>query len=132
MFSDAAWRLFLKAAELVFKLCHTAAEAFQNFAGLGGDVHAVFAVMPRGGAALDGIFKFLAAGAAGAGTLAGGRGGGHGILAMQLFLLTNEKARHLSPSRRVVAVESNPHNQEYQNFPTNLSRVNEPQKNIFL
>ena len=53
---------------------HAGAEAFQNFAGFGGDGHAVLAMMARGGAAFDGIFKFLATGAAGAGALAGGWG----------------------------------------------------------
>lgn len=71
------WRLFLEAAELVFELGHAGAEAFQNFAGFGGDGHAVLAMVARGGAALDGIIKFLAAGAAGARALAGERGCGH-------------------------------------------------------
>ena len=70
-FSNAARRLFLKATELVFQLGHAAAEAFQNLARLGGNGHAVLAMMARGGAAFDGIIKFLAAGAAGARALAG-------------------------------------------------------------
>jgi hypothetical protein len=52
-------------------------EALQDFPRLGGNGHAVLAMVARGGAAFDGIFKFLAAGAAGARALAGGRGCGH-------------------------------------------------------
>lgn len=71
---NSVWRgvFFLQAAELIFQLSHAAAEAFQNLAGFGGDGHAVFAMMARGGGALGGIIKFLAAGAAGAQALAGG------------------------------------------------------------
>jgi hypothetical protein len=73
------WRsgLFLQVAELVFQLRDSGVQAFQNFPRLGGDGHAVFAMMARGGAAFDGVFKFLAAGAAGAGSLAGAEWGGH-------------------------------------------------------
>jgi len=78
--SKLRWRggLFLKAAELVFQLRHAAAEAFQDFPGLGGNGHAVFAMMARGGAVVGGIFILLAAGAAGARALAGGGCRGHG------------------------------------------------------
>jgi hypothetical protein len=70
-------RFFRQAAKLVFQLRHAAVEAFQGFARLGGDGRAILAMMARGGAAFDGIFKFLAAGATGALALAGGRGCGH-------------------------------------------------------
>ena len=63
---------FLEPAQLVFKLGHAVVEAFQNFAHVGGKDDTVRAMMPRGIAALDGIFEFFPAGAAGAGALAGG------------------------------------------------------------
>jgi len=47
-------------------------EAFQNFAHINRQNNAVSAMMPRGIAALDGIFEFFPAGAAGAGALTGG------------------------------------------------------------
>lgn len=86
--------LFLKATKLVFQLRHAVVEAFQNFPRLGGNGHAVFAMVARGGAAFDGIIKFLATGAAGARALAGGGWGEHGKLTMQPFPLTNAKAQH--------------------------------------
>jgi hypothetical protein len=63
---------FLELAQLVFKLHHADVEAFQDFAHIGGKDDTVRAMMPRGVAALDGIFEFFPAGAAGAGALAGG------------------------------------------------------------
>ena len=57
---------FLKAAELVFQLRYAVVEAFQNFPRLGRNGHTVLAMVARGGAAFDGIIKFLAAGATGA------------------------------------------------------------------
>ncbi len=69
---------FLLATELVFQLRHAVVEALQNFPRLGGNGHAVVAMMARGGAALDRIFKFLAASPAGARALTGGGWGGHG------------------------------------------------------
>src|SRR5450631_4213953 len=59
---------FLEVTELVFQLHYAVAEALQNFSCLGGNGHAVLAMMARGGAAFDGISKFLAARAADAGT----------------------------------------------------------------
>jgi hypothetical protein len=47
-------------------------EAFQNFTNVGRKADTVRAVMSRGLAALDGIFEFFPAGAAGAETLTGG------------------------------------------------------------
>ena len=59
-------QLFLQAAELVFQSSDAAVEAFQYFPGFRRDGHAILAMMARGGAAFDGIIKFLAAGAASA------------------------------------------------------------------
>ena len=75
---------------MIFQLRHAAAEALQDFSRFGGDGHAVFAMVARGGAALDGIIKFPAAGAAGAGALAGGRGCGHAVLSLQFFRFFGE------------------------------------------
>src|ERR1035437_4618919 len=80
--------LFLKAAELVFQLGHAAVEAFQNFSHFGGNGHAVVAMVARGGAAFDGIFKLFAASATGAETLAG-RNFFHGGLALPFFQITH-------------------------------------------
>jgi len=63
--------LGVQPAKLVFELGDAAVEAFQGLARLGGDSHAILAMMARGGATLGGIIKFLAAGAAGALALAG-------------------------------------------------------------
>jgi len=102
--SNNTRRLFLQTAELVFQLRHAAAEAFQNFPGFGGDGHTVLAVVARGGAALDGIFKLFAAGAAGAGTLAGRDGRGHGGIINREIHESHEKFQVLkqffSPGRR--------------------------------
>ena len=49
-----------------------AVKSLQSLPRLGRNGHAVLAVVARGGAALDGIIKFLAAGAAGAEALGGG------------------------------------------------------------
>ena len=67
--------LIQQAAELVFHLGHPAVQALQDFARLGGNRHAILAMMPGGGAAFDGIIKLLAAGAAGALAWVGGFGG---------------------------------------------------------
>ena len=58
-------------SELMLQLGHAGAQAFQRFAGLGGNGHAVFAMVARGVAALDRVFKFFAAGATGVRALAG-------------------------------------------------------------
>jgi hypothetical protein len=63
---------FLEPAQLVFELGHTVVETLQDFAHVGRKNDTVRAMMSRGIAALDGIFELFAAGAAGAGTLAGG------------------------------------------------------------
>lgn len=49
-------------------------------AQMGWNQHAILAMMPRGGAAFDGILKLFAAGAAGSGTLTGSNWSGHEIL----------------------------------------------------
>ena len=65
--SSGRWReFFLQTTELVFQLSHPVIQTLQSFARFNGNKHAVLAVVTRGSAALDGIFKFLAAGAAGA------------------------------------------------------------------
>jgi hypothetical protein len=68
------WRsgFFLEAAQLVFKLGHAHIKALQDFTHVGGKHDPVRAVLPGGIAALDGVFELFPAGAAGAGTLAGG------------------------------------------------------------
>jgi hypothetical protein len=60
--------LFLKAAELVFELRHTIIETLQSFPRFRRNDDTILAMVARGSAAFDRIFKFLAAGAAGAGT----------------------------------------------------------------
>jgi len=63
---------FRRGAEGALQLGHAVVEPLQDFPGFNGHDHAIFAMMPRGGIALDGVFKFFAAGAAGAEALAGG------------------------------------------------------------
>ena len=68
------WRsgFFLEAAQLVFKLGHAHVKALQDSTHVGGKHDTVRAVLPGGIAALDGVFEFFPAGAAGAGALTGG------------------------------------------------------------
>ena len=65
-------RFFLEPAHLVFQLGHAEVEALHELAHLGRQDDTIRAVMPRGVAALDRIFKFFAAGATSTGTLTGG------------------------------------------------------------
>ena len=62
----------MEPAQLVFELGHTGMEAFQNFAHINRQNNAVRAMMTRGIVALDRIFEFFPADAAGAKALAGG------------------------------------------------------------
>ena len=88
-------RFFLLAAKLVFQLRHAVVEALQNFPRFGRHGHAVLAMVARGGAAFDGIIKFLAAGAACARALAGSAWCGHGLFNCNRFppLFGNDAVR---------------------------------------
>ena len=69
-----------EAGQLAFEGGDAGVETFQDFPRVFGEDGALGAVMARGGAAFDGILKFLAARAAGARALAGGEWGGHGLM----------------------------------------------------
>src|ERR1035438_1323951 len=84
---------FPNAAQLVFELRHAVVEALQNFPRFRRHGHAVLAMMARGGAAFDGIFKFPAAGAAGALALAGSLGRVHGRMCFACGLWTSQQEK---------------------------------------
>ena len=68
----------MEPGELAFELGEARVEPLESRAHFWFQIYAIRAVMARGGAAFDGILEFLAARAAGARALAGGRWGGHG------------------------------------------------------